>query len=351
MKKYISSLIAVGLVATLHASEDKRAIIYANGVKDTLVIGEKYFSDPNVFLNPNKPIALHGYAIMTKATNMDEAKIVRITAIGLKSGYDVKFVNIDGDDIVIFSVQDRKADAVYIQKRLASYKIATRIKKISIDARHVNLVGRRMIEIIRKNFNIILREKDNRIQKLERYINIRLKQNSSIGDEILKSNDLDSHLLDRKTQKNKLHKKTNCTKRPIIQKTVISLKNLQVVNRVITKKYLKKLKKAHKKIKPLNDYALKVMTIEKVSAQKQVVARNIKHDFKKKMPKIKRFSKMYKYLRTHAGITKENFLILHGKIYKVGDKLQKWVISDINYKTGIVVLDDSYSVKLKSQGR
>ena len=348
MKKYISSLIAIGLITTLYASEDKRAIVYANGVKDTLAIGEKYFSDPDVFSNPNKPIALHGYATMVKVTNMNEAKIVRITGIGLKSGYDVKFVNIDGDDIVIFSVQDRKADAVYIQKRLASYKIVTRIKKVDIDARHVNLVGRRMIEIIRKNFNIILREKNNRIQKLERYISTTLKQNSQIDDEILQDNDSNEPLLHKKTVKKQ--KKAECPKRPIVKKTVVSLKNLQVVNRVITKSYLKKQQRAHKKVKPLNGYTMRTMTIEKVSAQKQVVARNIKHDFKKKMPKIKSFSKMYKYLRTHAGITKENFLVLHGKVYKIGDKLQKWVISDINYKTGIIVLDDSYSVKLKSQG-
>jgi len=350
MKKYISSLVAIGLVTALYASEDKRAIIYANGVKDTLAIGEKYFSDPDVFSNPNKPIALHGYAVMVKATNMNEAKIVRITAIGLKSGYDVKFVNIDGDDIAVFSVQDRKADAVYIQRRLASYKIVTRIKKVDIDARHVNLVGRRMIEIIRKNFNIILREKDNRIQKLERYISTTLKQTSQIDDEVLQNNDIDEPMLTH-NKRVKKHKVKKCSKRPIVKKTVISLRNLQVVNRVITKGYLRKQQRAHKKIKPLNDYTMRTMTIEKVSAQKQIVARNIKHDFKKKMPKIRNFSKMYKYLRTHAGITKENFLVLHGKIYKVGDKLQKWVISDINYKTGIIVLDDSYSVKLKSQGR
>lgn len=347
MKKYISSLIAIGLVTTLCASEDKRAIIYANGVKDALTIGEKYFSDPDVFSHPNKPISLHGYAVMVKATNMNEAKIVRITAIGLKSGYDVKFVNIDGDDIVVFSVQDRKADAVYIQRRLASYKIVTRIKKINIDAKHVNLVGRRMIEIIRKNFNIVLREKDNRIQKLERYISTTLKQNSQIDDEILQDNDFNQNQT-LKTEKNKIRK---CSKRPIVKKTVISLKNLQVVNRVITKSYLKKQQKAHKKVHPLNDYTMRTMTIEKVSAQKRIVARNIKNDFKKKMPKITSFSKMYKYLRTHAGITKENILVLHGKAFKKGDKLQKWIISDINYKTGIIVLDDSYTIKIKSQGR
>jgi hypothetical protein len=345
MKKYISSLIAIGLVTILSASEDKRAIIYANGVKDTLTIGEKYFSDPDVFLSPNKPIALHGYAVMVKATKMDEAKIVRITAIGLKSGYDVKFVNIDDDDIVVFSVQERKADAVYIQKRLASYKIVTRIKKINIDAKHVNLTGRRLIDIVRKNFNIILREKDNRIHKLEKYISTTLEKTTQKDDEILQDSNIYKQTIKHKT------KKTNCEKRPIVKKTVISLKNLQVVNRIITKKYLKKQQRAHKKIKPLNDYAMEKMTIEKVSMHKQIVARNIKDDFKKKMPKIKSFSKMYRYLRSHAGITKENFLILHGKAYKVGDRLQKWAISDVNYKTGIVILNDNYSVKLKSQGR
>jgi len=343
MNKILLVLIMFGIFSGSVSAKDNRGTIYSNGVKDSFTVGERYFGNIEVFTNPEYNLPLKGYATFVKVSNLNEAKIVRISALGIKNGFNVRYVQLDGEDVVIFSVVDRKADAVYVQKRLESYNVHTRIEKINIMAKHTNLVGRRLFSIINKNFKKVFKNKDNRIAQLEKYI-----RNINNPD---KKAMIDLSIIPIKKVRIKDKCKCPKIKEIIVKKSILleDLKELQVVNRVVTKDYLVKLKKERKELKPLNNYTAKIMTIEKVKAQNRIVAINVKNDFNKKLPDIKSFSKIYKYLRKHAGITKNDIIILHGKAYQKNDKLLKWVITSINHKTGIIVLDNSYSVQISKK--
>lgn len=343
MKKII---IAVGLlfsVALCQASENSKSVIYANGVKDTLSLGEDFFKDIEVFSNPDRVMLLNGYVVFLNASEMFETDIVRLSAISRKNDFKVSFVELMGIETIVFTVASRRADAVYVQKRLSLYKIPTRIKKLNVEVRHINLVARKMIEEINYNIKRLMRKKDKRIATLEGLVRETVRKRK--GD-ILSVGDDEPVVKCKKSEKCKPCKQSKCKKQPIIKKEIIKIGRIQVVNRVITKKYLEKMKALHKTVKPINNTEEKTMTIEKVNRDKRVVARNIRRDANKALPIITSFSKAFRYIKKHGAITDSDKLVLHGKTYDSGDTLWKWKVSSVNKKTGLVILDDSYAIQV-----
>lgn len=321
-KKIIKATTVVGILVLLQSNLfaiSEKSLIYSNGVNDTMLVWEKYLENnqANIFEKTSKLLDLKGFAVFSDVSKMSEVNIIRASAIGLKRGYSVKLVDYEKKEYLLFGIENRKADADFIQNTLISYNIQTRVKKINVKTYQKNLISQKIIKIIKENFKEYISSKDNRIKELEEVV--------------------------RKLPNNK---KTNKAKTASSAKKNIYIKisNLQVVNRVVTDTYIKKSKK---KLEVLNAYAKKHITKKKLERQKVNVANNIKKDLTKPLPPLKTFSSVYKYLRTHGGITVDGMLVLNGQAYKPKDMIFGRVISKINRKTGLVVLNNSYNVTVK----
>lgn len=359
-------IIAIGLTFALNTcvpanTDDSAPTIYSNGVKDTLSIGENFFKDAKVFTDETRTKIIKGYMTYTDAAHLNESEIVRMTAVGIKNGYDVSFLTLEGRDIICYSTSDRKPDAEYVQKRLASYNIESKVIKVDTRVELVNLVGRGLINTIVKNLNNLSKNKDDRISQLEKYVKtIAVNQKADNFPEVEKDKELyNRNIIDRETKKEEISllpstevkelkqcapcKETKCPTATIATSEKIDLSSLQVVNRVVTKEYLIKIAKGKiTNIAPLNDKQVKDTTIEVVDKQIRTVSKNIKADAGSPLPKLSTFSKAFSYIREHGAITKDGRLILNGKAYKNGDKIDKWTLTSVDYSTGVIVIDELF---------
>lgn len=359
-------IIIMGLTLALSTyafanTDDSAPTIYSNGVKDTLSIGENFFKDAKVFTDETRTKIIKGYMTYTDAVHLNESEIVRMTAVGIKNGYDVSFLTLEGRDIICYSTSDRKPDAEYIQKRLASYNIESKVLKVDTRVEQVNLVGRGLINAIIKNLNNLTKAKDDRITQLEKYVKtIATNQKADNFPEVEKDKELyNKNIVSGETKKEEISllpstevkeskqcapcKETKCPTATTATPEKIDLSSMQVVNRVVTKEYLLKIAKGKiANIAPLNDKQAKDTTVEVVEKQIRTVAKNIKVDAAAPLPKLGTFSKAFSYIREHGAITKDGRLILNGKAYKNGDKIDRWALTSVDYLTGVIVIDELF---------
>lgn len=322
MKKIINIVLIFFTLLTI-SSANQNNIIYENGVKDTLSIGTRYVKDLALISKQNSSIFLDGYAVVVNSNSLPEAKIIQATAIGLKNGLDVKFIKLSNKEFIVFSVEKREADALYLADKLNKYGLSSSIERLNGTYNQTVLVAHDLFKAIQDTVAYLNSKKDDTIKKLTEALESKGK-NVNIDN-----------TYEFKVQKDRAYNQ------------IIDLSSLQVVNRVITDEYLKKNGLVVETVKPLAPKE----KVNKTTIQKQIntVTKNIKNDKANSLPQITSFSKAYAYLREHAGITKDNQLILHKKAYIVGDKLFIWNISSINYSLGIVVLGSDYTIPLSKK--
>lgn len=312
------------LIGTSSIANANNNIIYENGVKDTLAIGTRYVKDLALISNQNSSIFLDGYGVVLNSNSLPEAKIIQATAIGLKNGLDVKYVTVKNKEFIVFSVESREADAMYLVDRLTKYGLAPTVEKLNGTYMQTVIVAGDLFRAIQDTVAYLNSKKDDTIRKLTQALESKEK-NVNIDN-------------------------TYEVKTPIQQKHITSanldFKEIQVVNRVITDDFLAKYNKTVESVSPVTPN----QKINKNMVDKQIstVSKNLKND-SSNIPKIDNFSKAYNYLKEHAGITKNNELILHKTVFKKGDKLFVWNITSINYNLGIIVLGNDYTVPLSKK--
>ncbi len=314
-------LLLIGSSSIANANNN---IIYENGVKDTLAIGTRYVKDLALISNQNSSIFLDGYGVVLNSNSLPEAKIIQATAIGLKNGLDVKYVTVKNKEFIVFSVESREADAMYLVDRLTKYGLAPTVEKLNGTYMQTVIVAGDLFRAIQDTVAYLNSKKDDTIRKLTQALESKEK-NVNIDN-------------------------TYEVKTPIQQKHITSanldFKEIQVVNRVITDDFLTKYNKTVESVSPVTPN----QKINKNMVDKQIstVSKNLKND-SSNIPQIDNFSKAYNYLKEHAGITKNNELILHKTVFKKGDKLFVWSITSINYNLGIIVLGNDYTVPLSKK--
>lgn len=312
------------LIGTSSIANANNNIIYENGVKDTLAIGTRYVKDLALISNQNSSIFLDGYGVVLNSNSLPEAKIIQATAIGLKNGLDVKYVTVKNKEFIVFSVESREADAMYLVDRLTKYGLAPTVEKLNGTYMQTVIVAGDLFRAIQDTVAYLNSKKDDTIRKLTQALESKEK-NVNIDN-------------------------TYEVKTPIQQKHITSanldFKEIQVVNRVITDDFLAKYNKTVESVSPVTPN----QKINKNIVDKQIstVSKNLKND-SSNIPQIDNFSKAYNYLKEHAGITKNNELILHKTVFKKGDKLFVWNITSINYNLGIIVLGNDYTVPLSKK--
>ena len=312
------------LIGTSSIANANNNIIYENGVKDTLAIGTRYVKDLALISNQNSSIFLDGYGVVLNSNSLPEAKIIQATAIGLKNGLDVKYVTVKNKEFIVFSVESREADAMYLVDRLTKYGLAPTVEKLNGTYMQTVIVAGDLFRAIQDTVAYLNSKKDDTIKKLTQALESKEK-NVNIDN-------------------------TYEVKTPIQQKHITSanldFKEIQVVNRVITDDFLAKYNKTVETVSPVTPN----QKINKNMVDKQIstVSKNLKND-SSNIPQIDNFSKAYNYLKEHAGITKNNELILHKTVFKKGDKLFVWNITSINYNLGIIVLGNDYTVPLSKK--
>lgn len=312
------------LIGTSSIANANNNIIYENGVKDTLAIGTRYVKDLALISNQNSSIFLDGYGVVLNSNSLPEAKIIQATAIGLKNGLDVKYVTVKNKEFIVFSVESREADAMYLVDRLTKYGLAPTVEKLNGTYMQTVIVAGDLFRAIQDTVAYLNSKKDDTIKKLTQALESKEK-NVNIDN-------------------------TYEVKTPIQQKHITSanldFKEIQVVNRVITDDFLAKYNKTVESVSPVTPN----QKINKNIVDKQIstVSKNLKND-SSNIPQIDNFSKAYNYLKEHAGITKNNELILHKTVFKKGDKLFVWNITSINYNLGIIVLGNDYTVPLSKK--
>lgn len=324
MRKNFYLTIILLLIGTSSIANANNNIIYENGVKDTLAIGTRYVKDLALISNQNSSIFLDGYGVVLNSNSLPEAKIIQATAIGLKNGLDVKYVTVKNKEFIVFSVESREADAMYLVDRLTKYGLAPTVEKLNGTYMQTVIVAGDLFRAIQDTVAYLNSKKDDTIKKLTQALESKEK-NVNIDN-------------------------TYEVKTPIQQKHITSanldFKEIQVVNRVITDDFLAKYNKTVETVSPVTPN----QKINKNMVDKQIstVSKNLKND-SSNIPKIDNFSKAYNYLKEHAGITKNNELILHKTVFKKGDKLFVWNITSINYNLGIIVLGNDYTVPLSKK--
>ncbi len=318
IKTYILGIIlSLSFASSLKADNN---IIYENGVKDAYSVGVRYIKDLAMISNQNSSVFLDGYGVVLNSNSMPEAKIIQATAIGLKNGLDVRYVIVKNKEYIVFAVENREADAMYLVDRLAKYGLSPTVEKLNGTYSQTVIVADELIKAIQDTVSYLNSKKDDTIRKLT---------------QALESKD-----------KNVNIDNTYEVKTPIQQRNVTSsnldLRELQVVNRVVTDGFLNKHNKTSDNLSPFAPN----QKVTKDSTNKQIasVTKNLKNDSPNSIPKIDNFSKAYSYLKEHSGITKNNELILHKTVFKKGDKLFVWDITAINYNLGIVVLGNDYTI-------
>lgn len=322
-KKFYLTIILL-LIGTSSIANANNNIIYENGVKDTLAIGTRYVKDLALISNQNSSIFLDGYGVVLNSNSLPEAKIIQATAIGLKNGLDVKYVTVKNKEFIVFSVESREADAMYLVDRLTKYGLAPTVEKLNGTYIQTVIVAGDLFRAIQDTVAYLNSKKDDTIRKLTQALESKEK-NVNIDN-------------------------TYEVKTPIQQKHITSanldFKEIQVVNRVITDDFLTKYNKTVESVSPVTPN----QKINKNIVDKQIstVSKNLKND-SSNIPQIDNFSKAYNYLKEHAGITKNNELILHKTVFKKGDKLFVWNITSINYNLGIIVLGNDYTVPLSKK--
>lgn len=322
MNKIYTLLFCLLIASSTQANADNN-IIYENGVKDTLAIGTRYVKDLALISNQNSSIFLDGYGVVLNSNSLPESKIIQATAIGLKNGLDVKYVNVKNNEFIVFSVESREADAMYLVDRLSKYGLSPTVEKLNGTYPHTVIVANELFRAIQDTVAYLNVKKDETIKKLTQALENKEK-NVNIDN----------------TYEFKPQVKQN-----IPVSTSLNLGEIQVVNRVITDEFLKKHNANIDKISPV----LPNQKVSSYSVKNQIdtVTKNIKNDSKNSIPNIDTFSKAYNYLREHGGITKNNELVLHKSIFKKGDKLFAWSISSINYNLGIIVLGNDYTIPVQ----
>ena len=340
-KKMFLSLVLLGNIG-LYASNAKD-IYYENGVKDALnILTKKVTKD----IKEKKVKHLVGYMAYKDITMLDEVEIIKISAIAMKLGYNIDYRTIKGSDYLIFEVKKRKPDAVAVVDRLKKYKIVARVSKVDTTAKISMVVGENIVTTL----NDIITERTlkykKRIKELENYI---LKVSSG------EPTPFALPACDSKKKKSKViecnqNNTSTTTPKKVVKIVQLDLHNLQVVNRVVTVKYLKKRRIKAERVEPLNKYAKAHFTVEKVREKNRIVARNIKKNYRKPLPNIRSFSQAYNYISKNGVINKNNILLLNGFVFKEGDKIfNKYVLKRILYKSGVVILDDYHLVNMKKE--
>ncbi|KAB7891311.1 hypothetical protein [Poseidonibacter ostreae] len=330
MKKILCAMAILVIGNTLSADNN---VIYQNGVKDTLLIGSRYVKDVSLITNQNTNIVLSGHGVLLDVSSFPESKIIQASAIGVKNGLDIKYISFNDKDYIVFATEKREADAMFLVKRLGKYGISANIEKLKGSYTQTTLVAHDLIDAINDTLAYLSSRKDNKINKLNALLTKKGTINTGENFEPIES------------KKNTMLNQNNYSN----QEVVINLDNVQVVNRVVTDSYLKRYKKTSKTIAPYSSNQRKNLTKKKRNEQIKKVSKNIKNDSRRSLPKIKSFSKIYKYLRSHGAITSNNKLLLHKKLYKVGDTLFQRKISSINHSIGVVVIGNDYVVTVNKK--
>jgi len=347
-KTTVSAILITSLAGSLFAGANVNLQTikeqkYYQGVKDANMVYNKNLHTQNTFEMKNKYIK--GFIVFKNAKNMTNNQIIRATAIAMKLGYSVDFCIIKGEEAILFTKKDRLPDAKEVAKKLKAFKISTNIIGIDKEVKKINLIGKDAISYIKDFYNDKQREELKQIATMKEYI-AKLKEENRDFRVLTENKDMHKIITQNNTKINNqktVSSKTKPTVKIIKKYVKLDLKNLQVVNRVLTKKYLKQHGIKNKaKISPLNNYAKSRMTIEKVDEKKRIVARNIKHTYKKKIPELNSFAEAYSYITRNAVINKYGKLILNGRVFEKGDRLsKKWIFEKAIYSNGVVIIDDN----------
>lgn len=321
MNKFYAPFLCLLMVSSLQANNNN--IIYENGVKDTLAIGTRYVKDLALISNQNSSIFLDGYGVVLNSNALPEAKIIQATAIGLKNGLNVRYVIVKNNEFIVFSVESREADAMYLVDRLSKYGLSPTVEKLNGTYNQTVIVADDLFKAIQDTVTYLNVKKDETIKKLTQALENKEK-NVNID--------------------NSYEFKPQAKQNTIVSNN-IDFGEVQVVNRVVTDDFLKKHNVSVDKLSPVSPN----QKISSYSVKKQIetVSKNIKNDSKGSLPKIDNFSKAYNYLREHGAITKNNELLLNKTVYKKGDNLFAWSISAINYNLGIIVLGNDYTIPVQ----
>ncbi len=154
------------LIGTSSIANANNNIIYENGVKDTLAIGTRYVKDLALISNQNSSIFLDGYGVVLNSNSLPEAKIIQATAIGLKNGLDVKYVTVKNKEFIVFSVESREADAMYLVDRLTKYGLAPTVEKLNGTYMQTVIVAGDLFRAIQDTVAYLNSKKDDTIKKL-----------------------------------------------------------------------------------------------------------------------------------------------------------------------------------------
>ena len=333
--KTILSILITGVIVSsvAQANENKMNLVYSSGAKDAMMIFDKTLGNNDVL--DEKKEYLKGFITYRDASNLTSVQIIKYSAIATKLGYDVKYCKLKGKDSILFSLKDRMPDAKDVAKRLQRHNIVTNVAEIAKEVKIIPLVAKSTF-VKFKNYVInTSKEKNEKIQTLEKYIRELESKNKS-------------YKILQKPQETKCtqYKQAKPTIRKIVKKYVkLDTRNLQVVNRVLTERYIhKKHIKNISKIEPLNNYAKRNMTIEVVKKRNRIVAKNIKANKGRRIPSFKNFSQIYKYITKNAVINKNGILIINGRVFNEGDKISgNWYLAKAIYRNGVVIVKNKNS--------
>ena len=318
--------------STLQASSGKYIKIYNGGINDALSVLNQSLGNNHV-LNQN-PILLKGIIVYSNANNLTNTQIVKNTAIATKLGYSVRFYKIKGQDDVVYSLKHRLPDARSVAENLQNFHIVTTVSKINQEVKTIPLVGENILSKFKSYMTRIFKRKNEIITSLEHQVSQHLsqKQNYKI---------LHLHKVACLQQKpTKIIKKIIVKK--IIKYVKLNTRKFQIVNRVLTEKYLQvKNIKNVKNIPALNHYAKTHMSKSKVISNMKYVKSNIVNNYKKRIPLFTTFSQIYAYITRNGMISKDGALILNGKIFHEGNHISgKWYFAKALHTSGVVIVKE-----------
>jgi len=343
-KNIILSLIASTIIfqnCSFASNEEVETLAktkYYQGVTDTLMVYHKFLNSPYAFKDQN--VYLRGYVVFAKTNSMPIKDIVRAIAIAIKFGENPQFYKLDGQDVVVFGIRDRRPDAKFLADELSMYQIDTGVKQVNGYVRTVPIIGKDFIKYAKSVY-------EQAIQDYQRKL-----LNSTSKQDIQQNIDTTNYAQNSAPNMEKEPSQNDCNKKVIIK---VNLDKVQVVNRVVTDKFLKKYHVTPNEVKPLNSTEKKNLTPQTVKNKIRRVTRNIKRTQDKPLPldKLNNFNYLYFYLTEKGAITEGGRLLLNGKLYSEGDTIGKWKIDKIVKDTGVIVVKDNdvnYDVAMPKKG-
>lgn len=303
-------------------------LTYDDGIEDTILVIKSQYEDIKPLDVTLKEV--NGFMVYAETSDLSVVDLTNYAAIGYRNGYPVFFAkNKSGQNIIVFQIKERKADAIRVQDKLS--------KLFGIPGLHIEyergsiqqivIIGKEILDSLNYKYK----------DKLKTSIIQCDNESQALKEAFTKLSHRDDVEINADTRQ-VLPKHEQKVEQPKEQIVVIG--KVQVVNRVVTDKWLKKNYGGHVEKVP----AIRKGKYKKASSyadQKEVVSESINcfdPVLEKRINQVDTLSQAFNILNDYAVITKEGKLLVNKRLYSEGDSFGSLKVLKLVYTKGLVVL-------------